>query len=98
MLMVLDWTLLKEYQLGDCAGIVLGNFNHVIVESDSSLVVNLIKGQWDDTHSLHGLLLICNSCSGKFELSDYLPICSHSQLLNFVPSPSSLALFFFFQL
>lgn len=35
----------------------MGNFNHVLVESDSSLVVNLFKGQQDDT--LHGLLLIC---------------------------------------
>ena len=32
------------------------NIPRLIVESDSSLVVNLIRGHWEDTHPLHGLL------------------------------------------
>jgi ribonuclease HI len=35
------------------------NCSKIQVESDSSLVVNLVKGQWEDTHPLHGLISDC---------------------------------------
>jgi ribonuclease HI len=46
------------------------NCNRIQVESDSSLVVNLVKGQSDDTHPLHGLISDCkNLLLGNWECS-----------------------------
>lgn len=35
------------------------NFGHIIVELNYSPVFNLLHGDWEDTHPLHGLLSNC---------------------------------------
>ncbi|KAL6138189.1 hypothetical protein ACLB2K_063474 [Fragaria x ananassa] len=37
------------------------NVTYILVESDSVVVVNLVKGEYDDTHPLHGLLTVCKT-------------------------------------
>ena len=47
-----------------CIGLKMAarqNVTHILVEFDSTLVVNLVKGEWDDTHPFHGLLTVCKT-------------------------------------